>query len=445
MEVCLNAHIGQPQARRVWLECTSTERTRYNTGIQRAARNLVDASLDSSQEWACRPIVHNGRFFEAIDGLPDLATGARRSSVDFLRLGFHRVRVLSLRIAPFAHAALHSPWLEYALRRSVYGFQNALRWGRSLTVPASRRVQFSPGDVLVLLDPAWSVDLTHELRRAKREGAIIWMVVNDLIPIQSPQLAPEGRQILMDKWLRQVVPLADGALGISMSVAADLRAHLDAIGIGQHLRVDYFYLGAGLGEIDGSNGDLAELARIFSGGRVYLMVGTIEPRKNHAMVIDAFERLWKDGSKAKLLVVGRLGWRSDELARRLASHPERGRRLLWLDTGSDAQLDFAYRRASALIFPSLCEGFGLPLVEAMRYGLPVIANDIAVFREVGGAFPRYVNVSAAGALELAIREFENELENKPERNGPTRRQAASWISWRESAQMLLTKVTDPRG
>ena len=82
------------------------------------------------------------------------------------------------------------------------------------------------------------------------------------------------------------------------------------------------------------------------------------------------------------MMFGRPGWRLDRLARRIRKHPQFGQRLIWFETGSDAELDYAYRHASALIFASRCEGFGLLLVLAMHYGLPVIASDIPVFREI---------------------------------------------------------------
>jgi alpha-1,2-rhamnosyltransferase len=426
-----------PQASRVWLECTSTRTSRYNTGIQRAGRNLVNASLSVARPRLCSAVFYNGRFLEAIDSLPKAAI-IRRSGIDMLRRSFHYVRAVTVRIAPAARDALHSQRLEYELRRFVYGIQNACRWVQSLTVPRSRRVQFRRGDVLVLLDPAWSIDLSRELKRAKDEGVSIWMVVYDLIPIMYPELAPEGTPILMDKWLRQVVPFAHGALGISRSVAVELRVHLEGIGLGDQLRIDHFYLGAGLGEIEPNARQDAAITDIFGGGsRVYLIVGTIEPRKNHAMVIDTFDRLWASGSSAKLLIFGRLGWRSDDLARHIRGHPELGRRLVWLQAGTDSELDFAYRHATALIFPSRCEGFGLPVVEAMRYGIPVLASDIPVLKEIGGDYPRFFDADVHGALEHAIRQLELGL-------GPTvgvRPIQRAWLSWRESAQLLLQKVT----
>src|SRR5438105_13160438 len=136
-----------PQARRVWLECTSTRTSRYNTGIQRAGRNLVNASLSVARPWLCKAVFYNGRFFEAIDGLPKAATERRPSGIDVLRRSFHYARAVVVRIAPVAHAALHSLRFEYELRRFLYGIQNACRWVHSLTVPQTRRVQFRHGDV----------------------------------------------------------------------------------------------------------------------------------------------------------------------------------------------------------------------------------------------------------------------------------------------------------
>jgi alpha-1,2-rhamnosyltransferase len=73
----------------------------------------------------------------------------------------------------------------------------------------------------------------------------------------------------------------------------------------------------------------------------------------------------------------------------------------------------------------------------MRYGLPVLASDIPVFREVGGDYPRFFDADACGALEDAVRQLELGL-------GPTggvRRMPREWLSWPESAQQLLQKVT----
>lgn len=431
-------------ARRVFLECTSTHASRYNTGIQRAVRNLVNASLAIAP---CTAVVYNGRYFVSIDSLPYQAPsspgGKRRPfAVDLLRNAFHRARSSIIRSVPSrtVRDALFSQRLEYALRRVVYAVQNAQRWAGSYARDNASRVEFGHGDVLVLLDSTWSVDLTRELARASEAGAEIWAVVNDLIPIQYPNLAPEGSPIVLDRWLRRTVPYMHGLLGISRAVAEGLRDYLEHSGIAVGgLRIEHFYLGAG---IDTAGADEAKLGTVKSAfdatrGSAYLCVGTVEPRKQHAMVLDAFERLWPFAVSAKLVIFGRHGWRSDELARRIKTHVEFGRRLLWIEEGSDAELDYAYRHAAALVFASRCEGFGLPLAEAMQYGLPVIASDIPVFKEIGRDYPRYFDVDSADALFDALRDFEGE-----QAVGRVARRVRPWLSWSDSARMLFRTVAD---
>ncbi len=434
---------GEGGARRVFLECTSTLASRYNTGIQRAGRNLVNAALVAAGPWTCTAIVYNGRHFAAIDGLPRQAPTAtgRASATDRLRVMFHRMRAGTIRVLPGAvvRDALHSQRVEYALRRLVHGAQNTGRWLRSFTSSAGPRVEFRRDDVLVLLDPAWTVDLSGELERARAAGAEVWIVVNDLIPVLHPDLAPEGTPILMDKWLRRVVPFASGMLGISGTVARDLADHLARMRLPAPPSIDHFYLGAGLDAVHTSAAALDAIAKacIDPGAGVYLTVGTVEPRKNHALLLDTFEHLWADGIDARLLIFGRLGWRSDALARRMREHVQSGRLLVWFEAGTDAELDYAYRHVSALIFASRCEGFGLPLVEAMHYGLPVLASDIDVFREIGADYPTYFSLDDPRALDSVLRQRLELVASTT----PGRAPAREWLSWADSARMLLEKVT----
>ena len=431
--------------RRVILECTSTLTSRYNTGIQRAGRNLVKAAMAAPGPWTCVAIVYNGRHFVAIDGLPPQApqTPGRPSATERLRRAFHRARAGTIRMVPgtAVRDVLHSQRLEYALRRWVHGMQNAGHWLRSFGLAAAPRVEFRRSDVLVLLDPAWTVDVSRELKRARDAGAEVWIVVNDLIPVNHPDLAPEGTPILMDQWLRRVVRHASGMLGISRTVARDLRAHFTRIAVAPPARIDHFYLGAGL-DLDRERRPSGQLDAIVKacadpGCGVYLTVGTVEPRKNHPLMLDAFERLWTDNIEARLLIFGRLGWRSESFARRIRGHPQLGRLLIWFETGSDAELEYAYRHTSALIFASRCEGFGLPLVEAMHYGLPVVASDIDVFREIGAEYPTYFDLNDPRALEAVLRQRQSAPARAVHGSAPAR----EWLTWADSARMLLEKVT----
>lgn len=323
--------------------------------------------------------------------------------------------------------------------------QNSCRWLASFHRRGDPgRIEFELGDVVVLLDATWGTDLSRELRRARAAGARVCTVVQDLIPINHPDVAPEGLPLLLDAWLRRTIPLSDGLLAISRTVADDLCAYArerfaDGTGLPP---IDSFYLGAGIGGVPEGPAGLARVSEAFrrTAGGTYLVVGTIEPRKDCGLILAAFERLWAEGSEAALMLFGRAGWRSYDLIDRMHSHPEAGRRLFWFEDGSDAELDFAYRHAAALIFASRCEGFGLPLVEAMQHGLPVLASDIPVFREIGGDYPDFFHPGDERGIYDAIRRFDDSR-----RSGSIGARAPGhWPSWSDSARMLLDKVTAPR-
>jgi alpha-1,2-rhamnosyltransferase len=432
---------------RVYLECTTTYASGYNTGIQRTVRSIVGAALHLPGHWVCVPIIFNGRYFEAIDRLPAprrADSSVAPNDIEKLRRAFHLARTGAIRFLPFPalRARVNLLRFEFALRRAVYAMQNLRRWGGSFGRRGGR-IAFEPGDVVVLLDATWGIDLSHELRRARAGGARVWTVVQDLIPINHPDIAPEGLPLLLDAWLRRTIPLSDGLLAISGTVADDVRAYIRGrIADPTRRRVDSFYLGAGFDVAPPGAVDVARLRDVFHrcAGDVYLVVGTIEPRKDCARILAAFERAWAEGSDIALMLFGRAGWRSYDLIDRMRSHPEHGRRLFWFEDGSDAELDFAYRHAAALIFASRCEGFGLPLVEAMQYGLPVLASDIPVFREIGGDYPDFFQPGDECAIHDAVRRFADSRISSPNRV----RTPKPWPSWTDSARTLLGKVTAPR-
>jgi glycosyltransferase involved in cell wall biosynthesis len=128
-----------------------------------------------------------------------------------------------------------------------------------------------------------------------------------------------------------------------------------------------------------------------------LAVGTIEPRKNVPVLLEAFRRLRADGRDLELVLVGRQGWANPLPLGDLAAHVRLTGAL------SDRELPELYAGAACFVLPSLYEGFGLPLAEAMAAGAPAVASDIPALREVGGDAVRYAPPSDPGALADAIR------------------------------------------
>jgi glycosyltransferase involved in cell wall biosynthesis len=166
------------------------------------------------------------------------------------------------------------------------------------------------------------------------------------------------------------------------------------------------------------------------------MVGTLEPRKRHAQVLDAFELLWEQGLEVELHIVGRRGWLVDQLIERLTQHPRSGQQLVWREDASDEELAEGYASSSALISASAGEGFGLPLIEAARYGLPIIARDLPVFREILGENAFYFSGNEAHDLAQALEQWLL-AESRGDTITP---HAIEFQSWPDSAAQILQEL-----
>ena len=119
------------------------------------------------------------------------------------------------------------------------------------------------------------------------------------------------------------------------------------------------------------------------------MLGTVEPRKGHEIVLKAFEQMWKEGKTCKLCIVGHVGWNMDKFVQRLKHHERAGKELMFFEGVNDNEVRYVYEHVNCLIQASAGEGFGLPLIEASNYNLPIICSDIDVFHEVAGDNANY--------------------------------------------------------
>jgi glycosyltransferase involved in cell wall biosynthesis len=301
------------------------------------------------------------------------------------------------------------------------------------------------GDVFLGLDLAGSYVVQagrqNFYARLRENWVKVYFVVYDLLPLTrpayfSPEDADGHRQ-----WL-EAVTQGNGVLCISRSVAAAVKRWLleNERFFRPDFTVDWFHLGADLENSRPSAG-MTENARTVLGQMdqrpSFLVVGTLEPRKGCAQVLGAFERLWSQGLDVNLVFAGSRGWGVDALVERIQAHPECDRRLFWLQAVSDECLEKLYEAATCLIAASADEGFGLPLIEAARHKLPVIARDIPVFREVAGErafyFPDEKDPDAlAQAIGQWLDLFASGKHPLPD--------DMPWLTWQQSAVQLVDRL-----
>lgn len=125
----------------------------------------------------------------------------------------------------------------------------------------------------------------------------------------------------------------------------------------------------------------------------FVMLGTIEPRKNHWFMLHIWRRLVEQmGDEApKLVIIGRRGWECENVIDMLERCVPLRKSVIEESDCSDARLHAWLRHARALLFPSFVEGYGMPLVEALTLGVPVLASDLSVFHEIASDFPDYID------------------------------------------------------
>jgi glycosyltransferase involved in cell wall biosynthesis len=297
------------------------------------------------------------------------------------------------------------------------------------------------GDIFLGLDLCSSVLEPIEngvFSEWKARGVKIHFVVYDVLPIFHPQWWPKGGSELHTQWLTGIATVSDSLISISKAVSDDVQLYLrdNPVERSRPLSFSWFHLGGDVENSDPSTGfpdDAQDILTLLNNRTTFLSVGTIEPRKGHMQTLEAFELLWTNDVDVNFVVVGKEGWLVEELIAKIKSHPELGQRLFWFDGISDEYLTKIYSASRGLISASEGEGFGLPLIEAAQHGLPIIARDIPVFREVAGEQAFYFSGLTAADLVVAIQDWLT-LYNE---NRPPESSSMHWLTWSESAGKLL--------
>jgi len=312
------------------------------------------------------------------------------------------------------------------------------------------------GDVLLGLD--WAGDVLVRAERQglfesyRQTGASIYFLVHDLLPVLMPDMFPPQAENGFADWLDSISRF-DGAVCISRSVADDLSKWQSRAGKTwenrRPFRISWSHNGADLASSAPSKGMPDGAQRVLQQLRSrpsFLMVGTIEPRKGYMQAISAFGRLWNDGIDVNLVIVGKEGWKDlppdmrrdiPETMESLRGNAELNKRLLWLEGISDEYLTDVYAECACLIAASYGEGFGLPLIEAAGFGLPIMARDIPVFREVAGTHAYYFRADSPEEMAQAIQEWLS-LYQRDEAPLPA---GMPYLTWQQSAENLIDIVT----
>ena len=246
--------------------------------------------------------------------------------------------------------------------------------------------------------------LPNWLRRTKLRPVYF---AHDLIPITHPHYCRAGEADRHTKRMRNLLESADGVIANSQGTLDQLAQ----FAIDQNLPFPEHRLVALLG----TEAMPMKAPSLDRPSRPYfVMIGTIEARKNHLLMLKIWQRLVQDlGEKAPMLMlIGQRGWEIGEVAQILDQDHSLQGHVVELGRCSDAQMIGLLSGARALLMPSFAEGFGIPVIEALQSGTPVIASDLGVFREVAGDIPLYLRPDDLTAWTEAILSYSDVSEDR---------------------------------
>jgi len=427
---------------RYYVDCTETVCCGLNTGIQRTVRNIIARQSLVHERIGLEviPVVSfEGTFYrynadrdrKIFTPLVSRVLGVGR---DFIDRFFFRKKVnidgsaLTLATGPQQRSAL-----EQAHRRIIESFRKVIPFLFRCAVWLDNGIDFhgkaeiAGSDVIFYPDAFWypSTYLTFARYRARKI-----LLLHDVIPLSTPSDCDPLYSFSFQRSLAEIISELDGIVTISRSELVQIKRHLDTMSCPYPLLM-YNYWGADFLSMVTEQAVGEELRRVFSAVSVFVVVGSLEPRKNHKVVLDAFDEFWRQGGDASLCIIGKATSYCLDIKQRIDCHELLGSKLFRFENVTDAELAYGYEHCSALVLASRTEGFGLPLVEAMWYGRQVIASDIPVFREIGEDYPRYFNLENVQELVQQLHATIRNAEHpKPKK----------WLTWDQSVLNLFKKI-----
>lgn len=408
--------------KKIYLDCTHTYSSGLNTGIQRTVRNI--ASNINSKDYPNISLVfyYKDNFYK-FDEFPEVNIDSNKNKLKIILKKIYKSVRNILSFIPIIKKIMLNPKLILFLNKMydmLFQKQNIMN---------NERIIFNKEDTLLLLDSAWSdVDFKY-LKKLKNNNIRIISIVYDLIPAINPEYCSEDLVSIFNNWIKNITPLSDKFIGISKDVQKKLAqfSNLDK------QNIDYFYLGADFKKNDYNQNKIdLNYTNLFKSNNVFITVSTIEPRKNHEYILNAFEKLWEKNIDVKYIIIGRIGWKVESFIQRVQNHKEFKKRLFMLNNIDDELLLYAYKNSKALIFASFAEGFGLPIIESLYNKLQVLASNIDIHKEIGKDKVSYFDLDDTNSLVELI-EKDNFYKNIDD---------FKWINWEESTKQLINKVLE---
>ena len=304
----------------------------------------------------------------------------------------------------------------------------------------------APGDVLLVAGAPWSdpnCPTRISVQRARR-GLKVALLVYDVIPIRCPEWCEPGVVRMFRTWLDGMLPLCDHLFAISHHTADELEAYAGQSGIGLRGPVIAVPIGTGFGHPTVATASAAS-TRLPAPDTYVLCVSTIEARKNHLLLFRLWRRLLQHkpaDAVPTLVFAGRIGWLVNDLLQQIANTNNLDGKLVVLENPTDAELTALYRGCRFTVFPSLYEGWGLPVTESLAHGKPCLVANRTSLPEAGSGLVRVFDPDNLNETYDVIRAVIDDPADLADWQAEVRKKFKP-VPWTRTADALLTALDHP--
>lgn len=241
-----------------------------------------------------------------------------------------------------------------------------------------------PDAVFFDVDAVWKTRVRRSFLYPilKKNHVRIVPFVHDIIGVTDPQFCPVNDMICFLDFAGSIFAFADEIVVTSKTTKKAVEEFTTDI------LISITPLGGNYVNQKNDNVHVREdIKKAADSGKYLIMVGTIDPRKNHKLLLDAYDMGLKD-LPINLIIAGYKGWDVDELFDRMYHHPQFGNGLFHIVGATDEEINYLYQHDNcfSLAFASYAEGYGLPIIESLVRGVPVIAADTPINMEIGGDY-----------------------------------------------------------
>lgn len=291
------------------------------------------------------------------------------------------------------------------------------------------------GDLLFLSGLGWETFEYGMLSAVKNKFAVrIATVLYDLIPILFPEMMGENYNDFFSNYFLEMAGVNDLVFCISKCTEKDFMAFCGKNG-SAFPRTRLLPLGSNVSAIsDDSELQKAGTLERHKEVKFALTVGTFEVRKNYKLLLDAWTDLCANEEfQMDLVIVGRPGWGNDDVIRRLKRSRLYNKRIHWYEVLSDSGLSWLYDECQVFVYPSLYEGWGLPVVEALIHKRPAIISNRGAIPEAGNGLCSIVDPDNLDEWKLRLGEYSH--------NERTERHCEiSFPTWDDTARIVCEEL-----